>query len=416
MGNISSRPKDAKTLYGRGIAYLALGKHALAINDFNEVIRLSPQHALAFYNRGLCYQAQEDYEHALSDFSEAIRLTPTDADAFNHRAMIHMARGDNLFAKSDFDEAIRLNPQHALAFHGRGLLSQVQGLHLHAIHDFNKAIGLSPNCAHSFYHRGISYKSRGKTDRALKEFSEAIRLDSSNAEAYYQRAELYYEQGEKERAIEDYKKALKINPKIAARFQVDTLRYFYKNNYQFYQSLKKEVPFRHRFFACGEHEIPDELEELLDPIHFLLMNDPITCFAGGPIYDRETIKQWFVIKGNPEEVSCPFTCRVITKLAFQQAVTHEAIKQRIEAFVSNLEHLGKMPVSQALNINASASEKLKEPSADSPSSTSCSASQQERDLHSRAIIRAMAETRLCQVTAAQGSSPMMHEELEELSM
>ncbi|MEC8537757.1 MAG: tetratricopeptide repeat protein [Bacteroidota bacterium] len=39
--------------FNRGLAYLKLGQHLKAINDFTETIKLKPNEAKAYFNRGI---------------------------------------------------------------------------------------------------------------------------------------------------------------------------------------------------------------------------------------------------------------------------------------------------------------------------------------------------------------------------
>jgi len=58
----------------RGYAYYDLGQYQLAIQDFNEAIRLHPQDALAYYGRGVAYEYLGNYSEAERDFQKAKEL------------------------------------------------------------------------------------------------------------------------------------------------------------------------------------------------------------------------------------------------------------------------------------------------------------------------------------------------------
>ncbi len=51
-----------------------MGDVQLAIEDFDEAIRLDPQYALAYFNRGLAYNAIGDVARANADFDRAADL------------------------------------------------------------------------------------------------------------------------------------------------------------------------------------------------------------------------------------------------------------------------------------------------------------------------------------------------------
>src|SRR3984885_2122000 len=94
----------------RGNAYTDKGEYELAIQDYDESIKLNPNYAKPFNNRGVAYQKKGDYDRAIKDFDAAINIDPKYGDAFANRAEIYQKKGDYPGALKDFDEAIRLQP------------------------------------------------------------------------------------------------------------------------------------------------------------------------------------------------------------------------------------------------------------------------------------------------------------------
>jgi hypothetical protein len=69
----------------RGTAYANRGQYQLAIEDFNEAIRLKPC-ALYYYNRGSAYDDLGQYQRAIADYNEAILMEQKVYAAYNNRA------------------------------------------------------------------------------------------------------------------------------------------------------------------------------------------------------------------------------------------------------------------------------------------------------------------------------------------
>ena len=65
---------EAMLYYQRGLSYYHGAQYALAINAFNQAIRLAPGFANAYYYRGLCYREQGKESEAEIDFDNAKRL------------------------------------------------------------------------------------------------------------------------------------------------------------------------------------------------------------------------------------------------------------------------------------------------------------------------------------------------------
>ncbi len=59
---------------GRGLAYESNGRYDRAIQDFDQVLRLTPNDAFAYINRGATYAEMGEYDHARSDFNRALAL------------------------------------------------------------------------------------------------------------------------------------------------------------------------------------------------------------------------------------------------------------------------------------------------------------------------------------------------------
>ena len=107
----ADNPKVLVIAYNnRGNAYTGKGQYDLAIQDYNESIKLNPNYAKSFNNRGVAYQKKGEYDRAIEDFDTAIKIDPDYADAFANRAETYQKKGDYPRALKDFDEALRQQP------------------------------------------------------------------------------------------------------------------------------------------------------------------------------------------------------------------------------------------------------------------------------------------------------------------
>jgi tetratricopeptide (TPR) repeat protein len=155
---IQSGRETEKSLYGaffnRGRAYRIKGQFDLAIQDYNQAIRLAPNlanpvlTALAFDERGNAYLSKSQNDLAFQDFDQAIRLSPGYAQAFLDRGIVYGSKHQYDLAVQDFDQAIRIAPNTALAFWNRGMaLSNLPGQKDRAMADMNKALQMDPSLA-----------------------------------------------------------------------------------------------------------------------------------------------------------------------------------------------------------------------------------------------------------------------------
>lgn len=94
--------------FGRSLAYATRGslrgKQAqwdLAIQDYNEAIRIAPEFAYHYEHRGDCYYEKSDYERAVADYSDAIRLEPQNKHFYEDRAKVYRKLGNIELANID---------------------------------------------------------------------------------------------------------------------------------------------------------------------------------------------------------------------------------------------------------------------------------------------------------------------------
>src|SRR5207237_1221173 len=63
----------AAVFYDRPLAYAHKGDYDLAIQDYDQAIRLNASLANAFYGRGVAYALKSDYDRAIADYDQALR-------------------------------------------------------------------------------------------------------------------------------------------------------------------------------------------------------------------------------------------------------------------------------------------------------------------------------------------------------
>lgn len=73
----------------RGFAYAALERYREAAQDFDEVIKESPESHQGYYYRAMLFGVQKQYQRALADLNKSIALCPDYALAYKERAEIY---------------------------------------------------------------------------------------------------------------------------------------------------------------------------------------------------------------------------------------------------------------------------------------------------------------------------------------
>jgi Caspase domain/Tetratricopeptide repeat len=148
-------PDDGGALYRRGQVYASKGAYDLAINDFNESLRLNPKDVEAFNNRCWARTVIGDLQAALKDCNEALRLRPNFVDALDSRGLVNLKSGQTRNAIADFDAALRINPRLTSSLYGRGLAKQRNGSISEGDLDISNAKAMDPNIVKEFASYGV---------------------------------------------------------------------------------------------------------------------------------------------------------------------------------------------------------------------------------------------------------------------
>ena len=100
------KPDFENAYFSRGTAKMLAFKDYLgAVEDFTEVIKLSPNKEFAYYERGFAKFLLLNYEGAIEDFSKAIEINNDYALAYEYRGYVYEKLEDFESAAEDFFNA-----------------------------------------------------------------------------------------------------------------------------------------------------------------------------------------------------------------------------------------------------------------------------------------------------------------------
>jgi tetratricopeptide (TPR) repeat protein len=202
----------------RGIARTIKGDYELAVQDYDQSIKLYPTFAKAFNNRGLAYEKKGDLDRALSDYTAAINISYDYANAFANRAKIYEKRRDYDRALKDFNEAIRIQPASGNFWNDRCWIRAITSAAQQALADCNEAIRLGPTNAAKFDSRGVTYLKLAQWDLAISDFNSALQLNSQMASSLYGRGLAKSKAGDAAGGNADMAAATRARPGIAGEF------------------------------------------------------------------------------------------------------------------------------------------------------------------------------------------------------
>lgn len=140
--------------YRRGQIYAVRHAYALAVQDFDEALRLKPRDPETLNNRCWTRATLGQLQEALNDCNEALRLKPGFTDALDSRGLVYLKLGKFAEATQDYSESLRQNPRSVSSLFGQGIAKRRSGGDGSA--DLAAAKSMDPNIGKEFANYGVS--------------------------------------------------------------------------------------------------------------------------------------------------------------------------------------------------------------------------------------------------------------------
>ena len=181
---IELKPNDAKSHYGRGVAFLENGFPDTAIQDFRIAIAWGHDSASIYCRRGLAHAQMGVFLLTIADCTRAIQRDPEFADAYFFRGLSYLGSCNFDQAIADLSHTILLAPERTEEVH--------------------------ENLAECYVLRGLRYFDQRLYEKAAEDYTSAIQLDPDNPVAYYNRSLVYKKVNAKVEAADDLVAAKKL--------------------------------------------------------------------------------------------------------------------------------------------------------------------------------------------------------------
>lgn len=151
---VAANTNDVASRYKRGQVYAIKRAYALAMLDFDAVIRRAPRDAEALNNRCWTRAATGDLQGALADCNLALQINPGLSDALDSRGLVNLRLGRTSEAIKDYTDAIQRNPRSSSSLFGRGIATRKSGGD--GATDIAQAKSMNPDIAKEFAGYGVT--------------------------------------------------------------------------------------------------------------------------------------------------------------------------------------------------------------------------------------------------------------------
>lgn len=157
-----------------GIRLISNGEVAEAIAIFKKIVDINPRNPEAWVNLGSTYFNSKQFDLALENYQEALKIDKSFALAKSNIGLVYLNKyveDNQIFwlgkALESFDEAIILNPRLGAAYNGRALAFLYLDKKNEAVMDFIQAIEQEPDFMDTYFNIVIVLKQLGRYSEAL---------------------------------------------------------------------------------------------------------------------------------------------------------------------------------------------------------------------------------------------------------
>ncbi len=197
----AARTESAKTAAfynNRGTDFISAGRGDLALESFNEALKVDPNDTYALDKKASILSAQRKFDESVACYDRILDINPRNTDALIGKALNITADGAGYREGMEcLDRAISINPSLVEAWQAKGGLLEQMGKYADADACFQKAeslrnvngpAGINSQTAGqiaTLNERGMMLLRQGNFHDAKACIDEALRLDPNNVDAKY---------------------------------------------------------------------------------------------------------------------------------------------------------------------------------------------------------------------------------------
>jgi tetratricopeptide (TPR) repeat protein len=167
---------NAKAYFMKGVAYKLTGDTVKAVSCFRTTIDQDPDYYHAYMELGLLYSLKNN-SLAVDYFENALKLNPKSTEARYGLGMFYQGNGELKEAITEYDSIIHIDPKYKMAHFNIGYIQLVYLKdYKKAIEYFTDAISCDPKYAEAYYNRGYSYELMGNYQNAKDDYHKALEV------------------------------------------------------------------------------------------------------------------------------------------------------------------------------------------------------------------------------------------------
>ena len=217
---ISKNPNAAAAYLDLGTVHAGREEHQLAIQYYQQAMRLNPNNAEVYNNQGISYLGLKQHQKAIESLKYAIALKE-ESEYYSNLGGIYIYLKEYEKALENFNKAIELDSSNPKPYSNRLQIYLLLQQHDKALADLNKLIALAPNTIQYYLLRSKIYGDIKQYQKALDELTAIIENYPSFEgipSIYFFMGNFHIELRQYEDAIEDYTHAARLGHQTAALY------------------------------------------------------------------------------------------------------------------------------------------------------------------------------------------------------
>ena len=167
----------ARAYYIKGGIYRESGDTSRAVSSLETATEQDNTYTDAFYDLGVIYSARRN-PIALQYFENVLRIVPGHADARYGRAKLLQDLGKTDAAIEAYEEMISSDKECARCHYNLGaILVEIKKDRREALKHFNEVIRLEPGNVQAYFARGYTYAGMGDKESARADYNMCLKID-----------------------------------------------------------------------------------------------------------------------------------------------------------------------------------------------------------------------------------------------
>ena len=174
---------------------------------WDHAIKAQPS-ARAYDNRAALLNKEKNYEIAIQYFNESIKINAIDYEAYTNRGNAYLNLNKPELAYNDYRQALSIKPDSYAALDNLGAWFAMRGKYDSALKNLDHALTVKPDYKPAYLNRGLTYLAVNRNEDALKDFEKYLVYSPGDADVYNLIGSCYRAMGKNQEALIPINKAI----------------------------------------------------------------------------------------------------------------------------------------------------------------------------------------------------------------